>query len=296
MAHFHIKRKRGRPYLYVREIARVKGKPTVVSQVYIGSPEKVRALAAGEYGGEAKLRVEEFGSLWLANQGDRDIDVAGIVDEVVAPGARETGPSVGEYFLYAIINRMVDPQSKAALSDWYQGTAIQHIRPTKIKELTSQRYWDKWDRVTEEDIREISRRFFARLWEIESPEADCVLFDTTNYYTYMNSRTKSELARRGKNKDGKHHLRQVGLALLVSRGSKLPLFYRTYPGNRHDSREFEEIMDEMFGVLCGFNRTKERLTVIIDKGMNSEGNFAWIDEHSGSFRNHVLSLLRQGAG
>jgi transposase len=39
-------------------------------------------------------------------------------------------------------------------------------------------------------------------------------------------------------------------------------------------------MDEMFGIVCGLNRTKERLTVIIDKGMNSDGNYAWIDNHS----------------
>ncbi len=42
MAHFHIKTKKGRPYLYVREIARVGGKPTVVSQVYIESVYKLK--------------------------------------------------------------------------------------------------------------------------------------------------------------------------------------------------------------------------------------------------------------
>jgi transposase len=39
-------------------------------------------------------------------------------------------------------------------------------------------------------------------------------------------------------------------------------------------------MDEMFGIACGLNNTKERLTVVVDKGMNSEGNYSWIDEHS----------------
>jgi transposase len=39
-------------------------------------------------------------------------------------------------------------------------------------------------------------------------------------------------------------------------------------------------MDEMFGVVCGLNRTKERLTVVIDKGMNADGNYAWIDEQA----------------
>ena len=45
MAHFHIKRKRGRPYLYVREMSRVNGRLKVTSQVYLGSPERVLQLA-----------------------------------------------------------------------------------------------------------------------------------------------------------------------------------------------------------------------------------------------------------
>ncbi len=39
-------------------------------------------------------------------------------------------------------------------------------------------------------------------------------------------------------------------------------------------------MDEMFGLVCGLNKTKERLTVVIDKGMNADDNYAWIDDHS----------------
>jgi len=35
----------------------------------------------------------------------------------------------------------------------------------------------------------------------------------------------------------------------------------------------------MFGVLCGFNQTKARMTVVFDKGMNSEDNIAFIDNH-----------------
>jgi transposase len=149
-----------------------------------------------------------------------------------------------------------------------------------VGELTSQRYWDKWDRVSEKALYKIARDFFKRVWQLESPSADCLLFDTTNYYTFLASHTPSQLARRGKNKDGRHHLRQIGLGLLVTRDSRLPLYYCVYPGNVHDSKQFEAIMDEMFGIVCGLDKTKERLTVVIDKGMNSEGNYAWIDEHS----------------
>jgi len=280
MAHFHIKKKNGRPYLYVREMARVNGKVKVASQVYIGPPERVVDLMKGGPGEtEVRLKVEEFGSLWAVLQMDADIDIASIIDDVVPKDARETGPSVGEYFLYAILNRMVDPRSKRALPEWYGNTAIGVIRPVDVEELSSDRYWAKWDRVSQDHIEEIQRRFFRRIWEVEHPDADCLLFDTTNYYTFMDSQTHSELARRGKNKAGRDNLRQVGLGLLAARDTRLPLFSVVYPGNRHDSKVFNAIMEDMFQVVLGLKQTKERLTVIIDKGMNSQDNFAWIDEH-----------------
>ena len=279
MAHFHIKTKKGRPYLYVREIARVDGKPKVVSQIYIGSPEKVAGMASGKESYIQNLKVEEFGAIWLADQIDRDVDLCSIVDEIIPRAEREKGPSLGEYFLYCVLNRMVESVSKNRISDWFRRTAIQSIRPIDLAELTSKRYWEKWDRVSEKDLQAIAQKFFERIWQFESPSADCLLFDTTNFYTYMASQTASELAQRGKNKAGKHYLRQIGLGLLVGRDSRLPLYYSVYPGNTHDSKHFEAVMDEMFGVVCGLDKTKERLTVVIDKGMNAESNFTWIDDH-----------------
>jgi transposase len=280
MAHFHVKKKKGRPYLYVREIARVDGKPKVVSQIYLGSPERVAGLASGSQRETLKLQVEEFGALWVAKQMDQDIELAAIIDGIIPAAARETGPTIGEYFLYCVWNRMIEAVSKNRLLQWYGRTAIQQIRPVDIGELTSQRYWEKWDRVSEQDLQKITRLFFNRICKLESPNADCLLFDTTNYYTFLASDTPSALARRGKSKEGRHHLRQIGLGLLVARDSKLPLYYSAYPGNVHDSKQFEAIMDEMFGIVCGLHKTKERLTVVIDKGMNSETNYAWIDDHA----------------
>jgi transposase len=237
-------------------------------------------LLSGKEADVISLKVEEFGSLWLAHQVGRDIDLCGIVDSGVPRAERETGPSVGDYFLYCVLNRMVQAVSKDKLADWFKKTAIQQIRPIELDELTSKRYWEKWDRVSETDLHTIARRFFERIWQVEAPSADCLLFDTTNYYTCMASQTESELALWGKNKAGKHHLRQVGLGLLVARDSRLPLYYSAYPGNLHDSKHFGAVMDEMFGKVCGLNKTKERLTVVIDRDMNADDNYTWIDDHS----------------
>jgi hypothetical protein len=79
MAHFHIKTKKGRPYLYVREIARVNGKPKGISQTYIGSPEKVASLVRGRDMDSVTLKVEQFGALWLSREIDKDIDLCGLI-------------------------------------------------------------------------------------------------------------------------------------------------------------------------------------------------------------------------
>ena len=282
MAHLHKKMKKGRPYYYIREMKRINGKPKVTSQIYLGSVDTMlkRFQEAESRGKPLKVASRQFGALFLLNELEKELDTIGIIDGIVSRGVRETGPGIGEYFFYAWINRLIAPRSKRALSDWYKHTAIQEIRAVDLSELTSQRYWDKWERVSKEDIEKIGEAFFSKVWDQQPLPAECLLFDTTNYYTFMNSRTDSELCQRGHNKAGRHSLRQVGLALLVDRNTHLPLYYKAYEGNRHDSRLFRQVVDELFGVMCGFNQTKQRLTVVFDKGMNSDDGIHSIDDHT----------------
>lgn len=282
MAHLHKKMKKGRAYYYIREIARVDGKPKVISQIYLGSLERMAELALGDKSaGCSRIVTQEFGALWLANLMERRVGLVPLIDSIVPGRPRGKGPSIGEYFLYAVFNRMVDSCSKRALPDWFGHTAIQHIRPVDIQALDSQGYWEKWDQVDEQHIQAIAERFFARILELEKPDSDCFLFDTTNYYTYMASQTESELAQRGKNKAGKDWLRQVGVALLVSRGNQIPLFYRDYEGNRHDSKVFGRILEEVVGAMKSSAGSRAELTLVFDKGMNSEDNIEAIDAKPG---------------
>ena len=92
----------------------------------------------------------------------------------------------------------------------------------------------------------------------------------------MASDTDSALAMRGKNKEGRDWLRQVGLALLVARNTRLPIFYREYEGNRHDSKLFARVLDEVLAVMR--THCQKELTVVFDKGMNAEENISTIDD------------------
>jgi len=192
MAHIHKKMKKGRPYYYVREIARVEGKPKVINQVYLGSPERILEMAQGGNGMPRKIQTQTFGALWLANLVEKEIDLAGLIDGIVTE-KKDKAPSVGEYFLYAVYNRMIQACSKRAMPGWYKPTAIQHIRPVQVEELNSQMFWWKWDQVGEQQLQEIANGFLRRISEIEPSSSECFMFDTTNYYTFMSSDTESEL-------------------------------------------------------------------------------------------------------
>lgn len=278
MAHLHKKMKKGRPYYYVREIARVDGKPKVINQVYLGSPERILELASKRENKPDRIQAQEFGALWLANLVEQEIDIAAIIDKIVPREDDEEGPSVGEYFLYAVYNRMIDACSKRAMADWYKATAIQHIRPVKVDMLTSQMFWQKWNRVSENQLQSIATEFLRRIAAKEPSSSDCFMFDTTNYYTFMAGDTGSELAQRGKNKEGRNWLRQVGLALLVSRDKRIPLYYREYEGNRHDSKVFLQVIKDVFAVMRETVGEGASMVVVFDKGMNADDNIAAIDD------------------
>jgi len=223
-----------------------------------------------------KLQVQEFGALWLANQIEERVGIAKLIDAILP--RRSEGPSLGEYFLYAALNRMVDSTSKRALPEWYAATAVQTIRPVDVNALDSLGYCRKWSTVSENDLQKIAKAFFQKIAALQAPGDGCFLFDTTNFYTFMASDTGSELARRGKNKEGRDWLRQIGLALLVDRHSRLPFHYREYQGNCHDSKLFASLLEELVSAMR--DSGKQDLTLVIDKGMNSPENFQAIDEKS----------------
>ena len=296
MAHLHKKVKNGRAYYYLREIQRVNGKPTVVKQVYLGTAEKLAELVQGKAAARAAVHVEEFGGLWLAHQALSKLGVIELIDTALPRAKSIAGLSVGEYFYYAVLNRLVEPHSKHGLEEWYRGTAIQAIRPTRLKALTSANYWKAWDKVSPHALERISTALFEKLSVLDPAKGECLIFDTTNYFTFIAPENKvSTLAQYGKSKEGRDDRRQVSLALLVGRESGLPLFYREFPGNMHDSRAFADCIHSLLSLLARSKRSSA--VFVFDKGMISSHNIAFIDKHphlsfiTGYVPTHLPELL-----
>lgn len=268
----------GRPYYYLIWNARVDGKPRRVRQVYLGTAEDVAArLAAqeGDPGSEAAYSIcREFGAsaaVWAVIQKVGFID---IVDSVVPQGKSEL--SVGEYMALAAINRCVDPRSKRGMADWYASTCLSEMLPASAKSLTTQRFWDAMDALSEEHIQAIEERLVRRVYEVFDLDVRHVIYDATNFFTFIDTQTDSVLAQRGHNKAHRDDLRQVSVGLLVSLDFGVPLFHCTYAGNVADSVEFAALLDPMVKRVRQLNASAE-ITLVFDKGNNSEENFKKLD-------------------
>jgi len=81
-----------------------------------------------------------------------------------------------------------------------------------------------------------------------------------------------------KSKAGKDNLRHIGLALAVDREYGMPLFFRLYPANEHDSTVIKGFMDALFEQIRSCTSDKKGVTFIFDKGNNSEELIARLDE------------------
>lgn len=270
MASIVKKTKKGRHYYYAVQSKRVNGKPRIVWQKYLGTidaiiqraeqtrPPKPRECVISEAGGVAAL-------LRIAQR----LDLLELIDK--AAPKRKQGPSVGHYVLLAALNRAMAPCSKLAIGDWYEQSVLQRLWRFPKKAFSSQRFWDHMDMVTEEAIETIQEKLVARVEAEYGVERDVLLYDTTNFFTFLaTTNERCSVAQRGRSKAKRSDLRQVGLALLVTRQGQIPLFHQVYAGNITDVRLFPELAKQLFARHAALLGPTGDATLVFDKGNVSD--------------------------
>ena len=281
MASLTKKMVNGRPYYYLRETARVEGRVKVVRQVYLGRAEDLEQRLAGT--AEPKSVVSRgFGAVAAALKLCRELQVAEAIDRALGRRARRTSLSVGEMVMLAAINRACKPRSKRQLGDWHARTALVRLRPAERRALTSQRFWDAMNVVSDEVIATAETEIVGRAIERYGLELRPLIYDTTNFQTFIDSANeRNTIAQRGHPKGGRRDLRLIGLALCVALDSNFPLCHQTYEGNRNDSSQFPEAIKLIKTRLMDLGLSDDQiaeLTLVYDKGNNSKTNQPLVDE------------------
>ena len=102
----------GQTYYYLREMARVDGKPKMISQRYLGKAADIEAAMDGALGVPERTRHLGFGDIAAVWSTLARLGVADIIDDVVGARRSDAGGSVGTYICLATMNRVVAPCSK----------------------------------------------------------------------------------------------------------------------------------------------------------------------------------------
>ena len=270
----------GRTYYYLSLWGWKNGKCRRLSQKYLGKPEAIAQAVAGPGRPPAYAVVLDWGlpeALW--REAER-AQVAATVDQLCPKRAQ--GLSPGDYIRLAAINRACEPVSKQAMWDWLSRTCLPRVWPAaSAAQLTSQHFWDHLDRIPPATAQTIWQQLSAAVVAREQIDLSQVCYDGTNFYTFIDTfNLKCQVAKRGKNKQGRSNLRQVSYALFCTTEGHLPLFYDVYAGNRNDAKEFPQVLEKFQQWLkarAGATWAATKPTLIFDKGNNSEANFALID-------------------
>lgn len=275
MASLQKKIKNGRPYWYVTEVARVGGQPRIVRQRYLGTVASIEAAFDAAFEPQWIDEVE-FGAtaaMWsLASRLG-----LGLAVDVACP-KRAQGLSVGTYLQAAAVNRAVSPRSKRAFHSWYEDTVLARLVPAPAEAWTSQRFWDAMDRVGADAIEGVEEAWVAAAVEGFGVDLDALVFDSTNFHTFVaTANARNTLARRGHAKGGRHDLRLVGLGLACSRDHQIPLASTLVAGNSPDVKTFERALPALVARLEALGIEPASVTVVFDKGNNSAANLALVD-------------------
>jgi transposase len=267
---------RGKRYWRIVESFRdERGRPRIRVVRHLGTPQKLLDRLSESPGRPLYAEERDFGAtaaLWEIAQ---QLEIVGTIDSHAHK--RDQGVSVGEYLLLATLNRALSPASKRKLAAWYQDTILVRLLPLRAAALRSQRFWDHMNYLDEAILAKIENDITRRLVEGLDVDLRALFYDTTNFDTFLSSDNPGQLAQRGHAKSKRTDLRIVGLALLVSWDFHIPLFSKAYEGNQNDSVTFSRVLDDLVARYQMFKEKCQSITLVFDKGNNSEDNVRALD-------------------
>jgi len=295
MATIQAKTSRGHKYWYIVESRRVNGKPRPIVLAYLGKPlDLLRRLQ----GSARPLKVKSYahGAVGALLKVVADLQVPELINGYVkasrpyfAEKPLRNRLTVGITLALAAIGRACRPTSKQGWWEWAKTTSCEFLLRVALSKVDSQHFWDLMDSLPADAIPEIELELLRRIQQDYELCRDTLSFDTTNFYTFIDTtNARCTVAQRTKSKQKRHDLRHVGLALVVTRQDLIPLFHLTYQGNLNDVTVFAGITAQIKDRLQGLGLDLEKHTLVFDRGNNSQKNLRRIQRQ----HLHYVGALR----
>jgi transposase len=157
--------------------------------------------------------------------------------------------------------------------NWAKTTSVEYLLRCNLTKVDSQHFWDLMDSFPEDAISSAEQEILMRLLEAYDIQTDTLFYDTTNFFTYIDTTNNHcDIAQRGKNKQKRNDLRQVGLAMVVSKEDYIPLFHHSYQGNLQDGTVFRGVIEKIKDRMQALGLKQDAHTLVFDRGNNSKEN------------------------
>lgn len=283
MASIQPKISRGHKYWYIVESRRVNGKPRPIVLEYLGKPEDLLRRLQG-IGDTFKVKSYSHGGVAALLDLAARLDVVPIINHYIQ-SCRDYIPekplrnnlTAGITLLLAAVGRVCMPTSKRGWGKWAKTTSCEYLLRVNLSKLDSQHFWDLMDCLPEDAIEKIELDILHNVLSLYPLGSDTLLYDTTNFYTFIDSTNiRCDIAQRGKNKQKRNDLRQVGMAMVVTREDFIPLFHHTYKGNVNDAVIFKQVISRIKKRMLSLKMDVEKHTLVFDRGCNSKKNLRQI--------------------
>jgi transposase len=275
---------RGHKYWYIVESRRVNGKPRPIVLEYLGKAETLLRRLQQGIGERLKIKSHSHGAVAALLVVARKLDVVAVINRYVhsqrsywTDKPLRNNLTVGTTLLLAGIGRVCMPTSKRGWWTWAQTASLEYLLRVSLSKVDSQHFWDLMDCLPEDVIEKVELDLLRNLQQHYDLGDDSLFYDTTNFYTFVDTEnTRCDIAQRARNKQKRNDLRQVGLALVVTRRDFIPLFHHTYRGNMSDSAVFRQVVGRIKRRMKDLNMDLEKHTLVFDRGCNSKKNLALV--------------------
>lgn len=287
MAFLSSRKSRGKTYWSICESRRIEGKPRNIPIEYLGTAETLLRRLSDE--DDFSIKSYSHGDTAALVNIAIELDIVNIINRYIPTNQKGQRPirdglTVGGTFLLGAIGRACHPTSKMGWYNWCERTSLEYCLKSSFKALDSQHFWDQMDFLPLESIPKIEEEIVKKLIDKYDVKLDCLFYDTSNFFTFIDSQNKRcDIPQRGKNKQKRADLRQIGVALMVTREEQFPLFHKTYRGNKNDITVFKEVFPTLLNRLKSISKELYDITIIFDKGNNSKDNFKKVDSEEGLY-------------
>lgn len=212
-------------------------------------------------------RCRDFGGVWLGWELIRRLGL----DECLR-GLQEHGNEAVDWTLMAwvlILSRLSDASSELYIAEHlYAKSAMPDLLGIPEDKINDDRLYRALDKLLpHKDSLEVFLK--NRMGELFDIKYDLLLYDVTS--TYFEGKAEANIqAKRGYSRDHRSDCKQVCIALVVSRCG-MPLGYKIFDGNTHDSKTVKDIVTKIEGSYGVADRIW-----VCDRGMMSEDNLEYL--------------------